>query len=510
MTVRRKPNQRLILLTGGTGLIGRYLLADLARSRIPVAVLVRSNRNQSAAERVETILRDLERRYKRSFVRPVVLDGDLTQPNLGLDREQQNWVAANCGRVLHSAASLSFKPAAEHPDGEPYRTNVEGTRRLLDFCRQAGVHEWHFVSTAYVCGIRTGVVCEDERSLDQSFANDYERSKVLAENLLSVATEVDSLTIYRPSIVVDTDLGSSMSDKTLYNTFANYQTASNQFGLPAPGEWMGYLGLSGEERKNVVKASWVARMIVQILRQPTLHGRTYHLTAKSGISARDIDRGFYEVLKESGVRSRPSGVEPLSEALLRLAKPFLDVFAHHFRADPLFDQTNIGHAIEVCGELPCQEATVDDIRDLSRDQVKAQKSARQVDHQSLAAMLPLHRVATWAPVEAARTIGVIASGAGGGEWVLTHSDSAVTSVHVGGAESCPLRFYAQADTWWKLLKNELSIEKSIVQGRLLIESDEVSGDNIPANSLLEDLRTLTTDAGRLASTGDPSEVIRAL
>lgn len=506
MTFPRNSHRPQTLLTGSTGLIGRYLLADLSRSRLPVAVLVRSTRFQSASERIESVLAGLERRSGRSFVRPVILDGDLTKPHLGLSRNQRDWVARNCGRVLHSAASLSFKSAAEHPDGEPYRTNVEGTERLLEFCCETGIHEWHYVSTAYVCGLRSGVVLEDERSVGQSFANDYEHSKVQAETLLSGAAEIDSLTVYRPSIVIDAELGSALSDKTLYNTFSTYLMLAKQFGLPEPGEWLGLLGLTGNERKNVVKADWVARMIVQILRHPTLYDRTYHLTAQRGISTADIDHGFRNIVQASGVEPRSPEVEMAPESLAQLATPFIELFTHYLRDDPVFDQRNMEHAISVCGESPCPQATIEDIHDLSRDQMITRQSVAGETEEQQTFELPLHDLATSAPLGNDPTIGLFASGPGGGDWTLVIKHRRVTSVHIGGADRCDTRLYARTDTWAQIFDLETEFATAIEHGALLIESNQTKDEG--HTKVIETLQDFLAQMNQSTGTDGRSEVIR--
>jgi thioester reductase-like protein len=137
------------------------------------------------------------------FVRPVVLDGELCSAGLGLSEIDHAWLKANCGSVIHSAANLLFKPASEHPDNEPYRTNVDGTRNLLELASSAGINEWHYVSTAYIAGLRTGRILERESNVGQEFGNDYERSKTMSEQMLRQSQQITSLTVYRPSIVID-------------------------------------------------------------------------------------------------------------------------------------------------------------------------------------------------------------------------------------------------------------------------------------------------------------------
>ncbi|MEJ7591360.1 MAG: SDR family oxidoreductase [Planctomycetaceae bacterium] len=268
MDTPARHNRPFVLLTGGTGLLGGLVLAQLMKNEIPVVVLVRGNRRQTAVERAEFLMRRLEERFGRHFVRPVVLAGDLCQPGLGLSDADRRWIASNCGSVIHSAANLLFRPASEHPDNEPYRTNVEGTRQLLEVMTAAQITELHYVSTAYIAGLRNGIILELESDVGQQFGNDYERSKTLAERMLRQATAIESLTVYRPSIVIDLHPTSSLrSDQTIHSAFAMFQALSQRFGLPDRGEWTHRLGFGGHERKNIVTVDWVATMIAQIYRQ---------------------------------------------------------------------------------------------------------------------------------------------------------------------------------------------------------------------------------------------------
>ena len=137
--------RKFVLLTGATGLVGGLVLANLLQSGQPVAVLVRGNRRLSAFERTEMLMRRLEDRFGRLFSRPVVLAGDLNSPGLGVEASDREWVASNCSSVIHSGANLLFRPAKDHPDNEPFRTNVNGTKCLHEFAQATGIREWHYV-----------------------------------------------------------------------------------------------------------------------------------------------------------------------------------------------------------------------------------------------------------------------------------------------------------------------------------------------------------------------------
>ena len=82
-----------LLLTGATGLLGRYLLRDLTMADVKLALVVRPSRRQSATDRVDALLATWERQLGIELARPVVLEGDICQPDLGLDDWSQGWVA---------------------------------------------------------------------------------------------------------------------------------------------------------------------------------------------------------------------------------------------------------------------------------------------------------------------------------------------------------------------------------------------------------------------------------
>lgn len=188
------------LVTGATGLLGRYLMRDLLLADARLAVLVRPSRKASARHRVENVMCYWDRELGRTLPRPVVLEGEINEPDLGLDARDIRWVAEHCGRVLHNAASLTFESTS--PTGEPWRSNIEGTRHVLELCRQAGIRQFHHVSTAYVCGLRQGLILESDVDVGQKLSNDYEKSKLESEKLVRGSEFLDQVTVYRPAIII--------------------------------------------------------------------------------------------------------------------------------------------------------------------------------------------------------------------------------------------------------------------------------------------------------------------
>ncbi|MEM9656823.1 MAG: SDR family oxidoreductase, partial [Planctomycetota bacterium] len=187
------------LLTGATGLVGSVLMRDMLLRGRRLAVLVRPKRRETAAERIDTLLQYWESRWQRRLERPICLVGDVNDDHLGLTESDQQWLMRRCTRVIHGAAIVKFFAAGDQ--SEPWETNLEGTRRALELCRRLGLREFHYVSTAYVCGRRLGVIRESDLEKGQSFRNDYERSKYEAERLVRAAGFIAPATIYRPVVI---------------------------------------------------------------------------------------------------------------------------------------------------------------------------------------------------------------------------------------------------------------------------------------------------------------------
>ncbi|MFN9915714.1 MAG: SDR family oxidoreductase, partial [Pirellulaceae bacterium] len=73
-----------VLLTGATGLVGRYLLRDLLLRDQKVIVIGRGRGPITGEDRIEALLQDWEQRLGRRLLRPVFIEGHLTEPGLGI------------------------------------------------------------------------------------------------------------------------------------------------------------------------------------------------------------------------------------------------------------------------------------------------------------------------------------------------------------------------------------------------------------------------------------------
>lgn len=317
-----------------------------------VAVVVRKSRRESAAQRIESLMQMWEEQFGGWMQRPVIIEGDICQPMLGVNAECRDWIAAHCTEILHSAASLKF-----HADGsgEPWSSNVGGTENMLDLCASTGIAQVHYVSTAYVCGLREGTIFESDLDCGQAFRNEYEQSKLEAEKRVRAAKFIESLTVYRPAVIA----GDTVTGYT--NTYHGIYLYLRLMSLIVPRQPLGADGrryipirlpLTGEERRNVVPIDWVSEVIAYLVQQPRAHGRTFHLAPRTCITPRDVNDAGDSFFNSTGVEY--VGQNPIDPSTYNSFEaeilPAFSMYESYGTTDPEFDYGNLN---EFAPHLPC-------------------------------------------------------------------------------------------------------------------------------------------------------------
>jgi len=130
----------MILVTGGTGLVGSHLLYQLSLENDSVKAIYRKNSNLEAVKKVfQYFSEDFENLFKKIDW----VEADITDIfALGLAFE-------NITEVYHSAALISF-------DEKDYKTmrkiNIDGTANIVNFCIEKNVAKLCFVSSVATVG----------------------------------------------------------------------------------------------------------------------------------------------------------------------------------------------------------------------------------------------------------------------------------------------------------------------------------------------------------------------
>jgi dihydroflavonol-4-reductase len=148
------------LVTGGTGFVGANLVRELLADRHRVRVLARRGGDRRALEGCAVD----------------IVEGDL------LDRGAVREAVAGTRRVYHVAADYRLWAADPR---ELYRTNVDGTRAVLEAAAEAGVERIVYTSTVGAVGIPKDGTPGDERTPVSlgDMVGAYKASKFLAERV---------------------------------------------------------------------------------------------------------------------------------------------------------------------------------------------------------------------------------------------------------------------------------------------------------------------------------------
>lgn len=172
----RPFSPKRLFLTGANGYVGRNLVRHYIASGVQVVALVR---NPAAAERVS-----------RLGAMPII--GDVLSSAL-LDGMK------TCDALVHAAANTDHGLGSS----EQAQTNQEGTRRVFEAARQAGVQRAVHISSESVLADGRPIINADEtRPLPRRPAGAYSRSKAAAETVaLSFGAPSLEVVVVRPRFV---------------------------------------------------------------------------------------------------------------------------------------------------------------------------------------------------------------------------------------------------------------------------------------------------------------------
>jgi len=173
LSVREIYRGRHVFVLGSTGFLGKVLLSMLLRHFPDVGrvyVMVRRGSGTSSDARFWDHvvpshpldpLREQHGENLRAFLQDKVrvVDGDITEPNLGLSEEDAARVAGDIDVIINSSGKVTFNPPLE----SALRTNVTGTKNVIAFAKRMKRPALIHTSTCFVAGNRSGEIWENER-----------------------------------------------------------------------------------------------------------------------------------------------------------------------------------------------------------------------------------------------------------------------------------------------------------------------------------------------------------
>jgi long-chain acyl-CoA synthetase len=174
VSVREIYRGRHVFVLGATGFVGKVLLSMLLHNFPEIGrvyVMVRRGTGTSSEARFwDQVVpshpfdplraqhgdSDALRDFLLEKVR--VVDGDITEPNIGLAEDEAARVAGDIDVVINSSGKVTFNPPLEMA----LRTNVTGIRNVIGFVKRMRRPALIHTSTCFVAGNRSGEIWESE------------------------------------------------------------------------------------------------------------------------------------------------------------------------------------------------------------------------------------------------------------------------------------------------------------------------------------------------------------
>jgi thioester reductase-like protein len=271
LSAEEASEPRRIFLTGATGFVGAFLLAELLeRTQADILCLVRSENAEEGMRKLRETLDfySLWREEARARILPVC--GDLSQPLLGVGPARFASMAEEVDAIYHCGAWVN----ALYPYSILRQANVMGTVEVLRLATRARRKPLHYVSSTGIFpghGYSNGHVIreEDELPASEVLTTGYAKSKWVAEKLVAEARSRGvPVAIYRLGLV------SGDSTTGICNTEDLWCRAWKtliQFGS--------FPRMETAPKLALIPVDYVARAVIHLSLQERLLGKVFHLVS---------------------------------------------------------------------------------------------------------------------------------------------------------------------------------------------------------------------------------------
>lgn len=222
-----------IVIAGANSFVASHFVHELLVRGYDVVALVRGSSDQSATERMNQALIDTTLEYPVQPDNLTVLNYALLDEGFGLSEKDLDWVFRDGVDYFHFAASLKFDYQSKE---EIFETNIDGLSNALEVFNHNSDSEsrFFFISTAYSCGIFSGIFEEKFYPDDDisSFRNYYEQSKRNAENVLKVYMEQNGISahvIRLSQVVGNSQTGVTITDYGIFDFARRIHALANEY-----------------------------------------------------------------------------------------------------------------------------------------------------------------------------------------------------------------------------------------------------------------------------------------
>lgn len=183
---------KAIMLTGGTGFVGRFLLARLLlETDATIHCLVRAPSQNQGLDRLKSALAKWNLWRDEFEARIVAIPGDLRLPRLGIENTVYQLLSQSIDSIYHCATSMNHLET--YAIAKP--ANVGSARELLRFATNTRPKLTNYISTLSVfssLAVGANRVIDETSSIDleqHPAVNGYAASKWVAEKIFMIAQD---------------------------------------------------------------------------------------------------------------------------------------------------------------------------------------------------------------------------------------------------------------------------------------------------------------------------------
>jgi thioester reductase-like protein len=210
-------NYRRILLTGGTGYTGAFLLRELLdRSSAEIDVLARADNADDAVARVQRNMESYGLWRESDAARLHGVAGDIGRPWFGLSRADYAALAQRTEMIVHNGALSNY--AQSYWQLKP--VNVLGTLEVLRLACRQRIKPVHYISSLAVFPVLRGDRRFEEIELDspEDVIGGYQQTKWVADRLVMQAGQRGlPVCVYRPGQITGAQTSGAASTDTFLN-----------------------------------------------------------------------------------------------------------------------------------------------------------------------------------------------------------------------------------------------------------------------------------------------------
>jgi thioester reductase-like protein len=272
------PILNSVLLTGGTGFIGPFLVKSLLeQTRAKIHVLVRSSDERQGKQRLRAAMESMgpcPAELMQMFeTRVIPVCGDLGQTDLALTREVWDFLANEIDTVFHNGATVNYLLNYDRMRD----ANVMGTNEVLRLAYEGRAKSFNYVSTTFIFGWAVKkVLYETDFNQNMELLDfGYSQSKWVSEQVVMDAHRHELPTrIFRPALVSPSITGGGN----------NFDIAVRLVAFMVNHG----IGVDALNQVSFLPADITANNIVAISTTPGTENKTYHVTRDEYANMLDI------------------------------------------------------------------------------------------------------------------------------------------------------------------------------------------------------------------------------